>query len=334
MLDAALACLDAALRDVILVRRLTLLDVAEHRIARRRQRAGDPGRSDDRVLPRCRWRLSTFTVRKPVVPRAVPDGDDRDVDALQVLDQPRLVAHVADDHDRVALSRLEHGCEVPAPRRHARARGRARRCTLAVARLERERVDRACEERVGDVPRRSLRAASLAHRAARAACGFGRYESSGRRERHALARLRWRWERAAACRSGFRETVLCATPAALAMSFIVAGRFRVRLVFAAARLMTADSWANGTHCCPALTSRARSGIRLHCIRLHSTDGCCIQNDARAQSHLADRGQTHRSRRQALHHRVKRRSRFVKRDDEVVPQELEGIDRAALIAGSR
>ena len=49
--------------------------------------------------------------QKAVVPRAVPDGDDRDVDALEVLDQAWLVPHVADDHDRVALARLEHGRE-------------------------------------------------------------------------------------------------------------------------------------------------------------------------------------------------------------------------------
>ena len=41
--------------------------------------------------------------------RALPQGDDRHVRVAQVVKQTRLVAHVAQQEDRVALACLEHG---------------------------------------------------------------------------------------------------------------------------------------------------------------------------------------------------------------------------------
>ncbi len=77
-----------------------------------------------------------------VVPRTVPNGDDRGVDALEVLHEARLVPHVADNHDPVALSRFEHRCE------RQRLVGTLacvaeHNAVPALARPERERVDRA-----------------------------------------------------------------------------------------------------------------------------------------------------------------------------------------------
>ncbi len=108
MLDVALAGLDASLCDVVLVRRLTLLDVTEDGVPHERNASVTEA---DQMVER---RLDAVAVvdgdgEERVVPRAVPNGNHRDVDALEIVDQAWLVAHVADDHDRVALSRLEHG---------------------------------------------------------------------------------------------------------------------------------------------------------------------------------------------------------------------------------
>ena len=221
VLDVALAGLDASLRDVVLVRGLTLLDVAEDRIA---DEGDAPVAEADQMVERGLDAVAVVDVHREeaVVPRAVPDGDDRDVDALEVLDQARLVAHVADDHDRVALSRLEHGreCESLVGALACVAEHDA---VAALARLERERVDRAREERVGDVaddrPEQHRRRAPQAARVRVRPVG----ELGGGGE-HALARLARRSGTSSGVSLRIRETVLCATPAALAMSFIVAGR--------------------------------------------------------------------------------------------------------------
>ncbi len=149
VLDVAVTRLDASLSDVLLVGGLTLLDVAEDWIAHE----GDtPVAKADQMVERRVDAVAVVDVHgeEAVVPRAVPDGDDRNVDALEVPDQARLVSHVADDHDRVALSRLQHRCQCQ------RLVG-ALACVAehdavpAVTRLERERVDGAREEGVGDV---------------------------------------------------------------------------------------------------------------------------------------------------------------------------------------
>jgi hypothetical protein len=60
----------------------------------------------------------------------------------------------------------------------------------------------------------------------------------------------------------------------LAMSFIVAGRFRV-VSFSPRTLMTADPGRKGRLLSSAHLA-CSEGIRLHCIRLHSAYGCCIR----------------------------------------------------------
>ena len=230
MLDVALARLDASLRDVVLVRRLALLDVAEDGVAHERD---TPVAQADQMVER---RLDAVAVvdvhgEEAVVPRAVPDGDDRDVDALEVPDQARLVSHVADDHDRVALSRLEH-------RRECQRLVGALACVAehdavpALPRLERERVDRTREERVGDVAHD--RAEQHRGRAPQPAGVRVRPVGElGGRERAPARASRARSGTSSGVSFRIRETVLCATPAAFAMSFIVAGRFARRLAFAA-----------------------------------------------------------------------------------------------------
>ena len=81
---------------------------------------------------------------------AVPEPDDANVRAAQVLDEPPLAAEVAEQHDRVALARLEDGGQrerlvglgpgVPEDDR-----------VVALLGLDRERLDRRREEGVGDV---------------------------------------------------------------------------------------------------------------------------------------------------------------------------------------
>ena len=150
---------------------------------------------------------------KAVVPRAVPDCDDRDVDALEVPEQARLISHVADDHDRVALARLEHGCEYQSLV-GALARMAEHDAVPALPRLERERVDRAREERVGDIP--DDRAEQHRRRTSQAACEWVRPVARARRRRRARARAsRGRSGTSSGASLRIRETVLCATPAAL-----------------------------------------------------------------------------------------------------------------------
>ena len=72
------------------------------------------------------------------------------IGVAQVGEQLRLALHVAEDHDRVAVPRLEHGGERV--RLVGAAVGVAEDHVVAAGhRLDRERLDRARKERVGDV---------------------------------------------------------------------------------------------------------------------------------------------------------------------------------------
>ena len=138
-----------AVAHVLLERRGALADVAQRPAAHERdplvaeagevvQGGADPGAVvdvDGRHLERV---------------RPLPQGDHRDHRVLQVREEPGLVLHVAEQDDRVAVAGLEHRRErerlvrpaVGVPQHHV----------VAVAhRLDRERLDRAGEERVGDV---------------------------------------------------------------------------------------------------------------------------------------------------------------------------------------
>ena len=186
MLDVALAGLDASLGDVILERGLTLLDVPEHRVT---DEGHAPVAEADQMIERGLDAAAVVDVHreKAVVPRAVPDGDDRDVDALEVFEQARLISHVADDHDRVALARLEDGCEYQSLI-GALACMAEHDAVPALPRLERKRLDRAREEGVGDIP--DDRAEQHRRRTSQAACEWvrpvGELGSGGE---YALARL-------------------------------------------------------------------------------------------------------------------------------------------------
>ena len=268
MLDVALARLDASLRDVVLVRRLALLDVAEDGIA---DEGDAPVAQADQMIER---RLDAAAVvdvdrEEAVVPRAVPDGDDRDVDALEVPDQARLVSHVADDDDRVALSRLEHGCEC---QRFVGALARVAEhdAVPALARLEREGVDRTREERVGDVP--DDRAEQHRRRAPQPARVRVRAVARARRRPRARARAS-RGEMGTSSGVSFRirETVLCATPAAFAMSFIVAGRRRV-VSFSPRHAHDCRSWAKTA---PAVQRSPRMLCRAYDFTAYA---CIVHTD--------------------------------------------------------
>ena len=85
MLDVSFARLQAPLRDVVLVRRLTLLDVAEDGIA---DEGDAPVAQADQMIE-CRLDAAAIVDvhrQEAVMPRAVPDGDDRNMDALEVPD--------------------------------------------------------------------------------------------------------------------------------------------------------------------------------------------------------------------------------------------------------
>ena len=82
--------------------------------------------------------------------RALPECDHRDDRILQVFEQPRLVLHVAQQDDRVAMTGLEdHGQR---DRFVGASMGVTEHDVVAVGhRLDRERLDRTREERVRDV---------------------------------------------------------------------------------------------------------------------------------------------------------------------------------------
>ncbi len=82
--------------------------------------------------------------------RTVPQRDDANMHVAQVLDQPRFVTQIPEQHDRVAVARLEHrGERQGLVRRCARVPEDHRIPTLGGR--DRERLDRAREERIGDV---------------------------------------------------------------------------------------------------------------------------------------------------------------------------------------
>ena len=129
---------------------------------------------------------------------AVPEPDHRHPGVPQILDQPRLVAQVAQEHDRVALARLEHcgqrqrlvGLLARVPEHHRVA---------AVPGLDRQRLDRAREEEVGDVPHDG----SEQHRRRAAQCSRDRVRPVPELERegeHALPCLHAIRGSRAACR--------------------------------------------------------------------------------------------------------------------------------------
>jgi hypothetical protein len=106
--------------------------------------------------------------REAAMLRAVPDRDNWDVHGFEVGEQLRLVSHVAGDHDRIALPRLQN----------RRQRQRLVRplagvteddAVAALACLVRQRLDPRSEERVGHVAhdcaeqhrRRSAQASSV-----------------------------------------------------------------------------------------------------------------------------------------------------------------------------
>ena len=150
---------------------------------------------------------------------ALPHGDDRDGRAAQVVEQPRLVLHVAEEDDRVGVAGLEdrrQGDALVEP-----ALGVAEDDVVAVAhRLDRERLDGAGEERVAEVA--DDRADEHRRRAAQAA---GERDWAGSRAPPRPARTRARVSAAigtlVAASLRTRETVLCETPATRAMSRIV-----------------------------------------------------------------------------------------------------------------
>ncbi len=82
--------------------------------------------------------------------RALPQGHDRHVRVAQVVEQARLVAHVTEQQDRVALARLEHGCQGVGL--GGLRVGVAQDDVVAEpAGLDRDSLDRPGEERVRDV---------------------------------------------------------------------------------------------------------------------------------------------------------------------------------------
>ena len=119
--------------------------------------------------------------------RALPQGDDRDGRAAQVVQEPRLVLHVAQEDDRVRVPGLQHG----------RQRDLLVEPTLGVTeddvvavrhRLDRQRLDRAGPERVAEVAHD--RADEHRRRAAQAAGqGVRPVAEPARGEVHPLARL-------------------------------------------------------------------------------------------------------------------------------------------------
>ena len=104
--------------------------------------------------------------RDAALPRAVPEGHDRDAGVLEVLDELGSVAQVAQEEDRVAVARLQD-----APQRHGFVRalvGVAQDDVVAAPiGLQRGGLDGAGEEGVGDVADDDARAASWARRAGR-----------------------------------------------------------------------------------------------------------------------------------------------------------------------
>ena len=81
---------------------------------------------------------------------ALPHGDDRHVRCREVVEEARLIANVAEQHDAVAVAGLEDGAErdrlvgpaVGAPEHDV---------VVALARRQRHRLDGGGEERVGDL---------------------------------------------------------------------------------------------------------------------------------------------------------------------------------------
>ena len=82
--------------------------------------------------------------------RPLPQRDDRDDGVPQVLEQPWLILHVAEEEDRIAMPRLEHGRQRDRLIRPA-MRVTEHEVVAARPRFLGQRFDRPCEERVGDV---------------------------------------------------------------------------------------------------------------------------------------------------------------------------------------
>ena len=187
------------------------------------------------------------------------------------LDQSLLAAEVADEHDRVALPRLEHGGQ------RQRLVGLGARVpehdrVSAFLALDRERLDRLREERIGDVTHD--RSEQHRRRAAQRPRERVRTVAELLRDRaHPLARL----VRDARCCTGaslrIRETVLCATPAAAATSFIVAGRGPSEAGLSGERVLTSASGREPR--AGAATARSRMyphRPRFHVFRRRFADG--------------------------------------------------------------
>ena len=119
--------------------------------------------------------------------RALPQGDDRDQRRPQVREESRLVLHVAEQDDRVAVAGLEDGRQRE--RLVGPALGVAEDHVVAAGhRLDRQGLDGAREERVGDVAHDR---AEQHRRGAAQAAGerVGPVAELARRERDALPGL-------------------------------------------------------------------------------------------------------------------------------------------------
>ena len=91
-------------------------------------------------------RSSTSIGRELERARPLPGGDDRDRRIAQVVEQARLVLHVAEHHDGIGVARLEDGGEGD-PLVHPAMRMAEDDVVAAGHRLDRERLDDAGEER-------------------------------------------------------------------------------------------------------------------------------------------------------------------------------------------
>ncbi len=80
----------------------------------------------------------------------MPQSDHRHPGVVEILDQAGLVPEISKQHDRVALARLENGGQRERLIRLL-ARVAEHHRVSALPGLDRKRLDRACEEEVGDV---------------------------------------------------------------------------------------------------------------------------------------------------------------------------------------
>ncbi len=150
---------------------------------------------------------------------ALPERHDGDARAVQVLDQPGLVTHVAQQDDGVAMARLQHAPEGDGLL--GMAMGVAQDDVVAaLAGLDGHRLDGAREERVRDLAHDDPEQHGPGARA-----GRGPMDSAGSPGAWPLpgpahaSRVRWApWSRHP---SAPRDTVLCETPVASATSRMV-----------------------------------------------------------------------------------------------------------------